>query len=378
MTSGTPRRVLVVSTEGWDAASSQLVATAAAISARGDHVVLAAPEQTLAAWRGVCPEATAERVLTSDGVRHTTAALRELVAAHRLDAALVIGDLAHRASAAALGAGGAILRRTPLFTSTVPLPLATRLALRRAPSAVLVPDVQVERAGRPLASAGARARALHLNIPLVVAPLALAEAPPIVLRGDPPSVLQDDHGTCLLLVPDAHNPLASLPALRAAARLLRRHPEQHVYIVGPSDVTQPLRVQAAALGVAQQVSAGLCASPWLADAPPVAAAWIDAEGDTGAVAVVGCLVRGAPVLLSSNSPLCPLVPHGAAGLHMVLDSTLGSASAQLARLFATRNEWEALRDGAFATARRAHDPARLADVVCSTIDRLRSERSRAA
>lgn len=364
-----PRRVLVATTEPWDAASSQLVAAAAALIEGGDTVVLAALDPTLAEWSAHVAGSHTARVLPSNGFREVRAVLRELVAVHHFDTALVSGDVAHRAAAAALGPEGVILRRTPLFDDTISATVSLRLALRRVPTAFLVPDPSLERAGRPLVGANARLRALHTAIPLVV--------PQMEMPGE---LVQESHATerVLLVLPDHHNPLGSLPALRTAARVLHRHPRHRVHLLGTADVTQPLRVHAAALGVANHVSAGSFSSPWLTDVPRSAIAWIDAPGDRGAVATVGCLARGIPVLLSSSSPLCPLVPHGVAGLHMVPDATLGNAAAQLARLVGTPAELEVLQTGAWQIARQAHDPARLSELVATVAARLNRERTRAA
>ena len=142
-------------------------------------------------------------------------------------------------------------------------------------------------------------------------------------------------------------------ALRAAARLLSRHAELRVLLVGEQSALQPLRLHAGSLGLADRLSlvpmeALLSPGPFHA-----AFAWVTMEGDEGAVAAVAAMGRRIPVVVPRGSTVEGLVAPRISGF-VADESELPALVSSLAHLIADGEEYRAMGTAAAARAERLH------------------------
>ncbi len=354
-------RVLVASGRRWDAASLQLALAARALAARDAQVRVATPADADAHWQTLMPEIPVTPF--PDSTRRRRETLSSLIGAMRANVVLTDDDGMRRRAARAIGDTGCVLQRL-VFGADVPAEtFLSRLAARRSPSALLVPQFDDTRF-----EAGGKRRVPLYAIPLVTA---IADDEPRAASRETP---------VLLVVPDADAPLDALPVLRAAAQVARRHDTLRVHVLGAPRTTQGLRVQAAALRMAAHVTTGPLL-PGQVDVPAgTIAAWITAGGETGVAVALAAMARRVPVLLPTVSELAPAVADRITGVLLDAADPLADAIAagHIARLIGHDDEQRSMGAAARARMQRLHDEHGLADAVIDGVERLLAGTRRAA
>ena len=146
---------------------------------------------------------------------------------------------------------------------------------------------------------------------------------------------------------------AGAAALRAAARLLTRHPGLRVLLLGDIPTLQALRLHAASVGLADRIS--VMPLDALIEPGPFAAAavWVTATGDTGAVSIVSSMMRRIPVIVPRGFDTEALVAPRITGFLAEEGDPTGSIAA-LAHLFADADAHFAMGGVAASRAERLH------------------------
>ena len=318
-------RLLVLTTsDAWTPSTRLVLALGAELAARGDVVAVACP--THPEFEAVVHRAFPRlyvRSLPRSGRVAQVLSARRIVSALRPDAVLVHGEGDALLAAVATGGRGAVVRRWRVdehATHAAPVPRTWRTMLAAActrltawgldPMAVSWPgpDPRQEDA---------------VSLPTV--PMALWIVPP------------GDH--------DEHTALA----LRAAARLYRRHPSLRIVLLGDVAALQSTRVHAAALGLTACVQVASLDSLLADDNVDAAAVWVTAGGDAGAIATLAAMQRRVPVIVPAHSSCATMVAAGTTGF-VVTDADGSVIAAELARLFADWSVFRAMGDAAHARA----------------------------
>lgn len=378
MTTTSRARLLILSGRRWDATSAQLALVAAEAHRRGLPLAVAVPDVAAPYWARVLPDVEIRALDSAASVRVHRASVQSIADAVRANVACVDDELVRRLAVRVLGDRGVVLHRLAFSESAPPESFARRLSARRTPTALLLPTL-AER----LPERTAPDRVPRFAVPMAIAPDAHDE-----MRGAHPPLAIDvrlDGATplappVLVVVPDATHPLGALPALRAAGRIVKRHADMRIHLLGVPQVTQGLQVQAAALGIAHAVSTGPSVLSTLDVPRGTVAAWIAATGDIGATAVLSAMAQRVPVLLAADSLLAPAVSDHVTG--MLLDDadpmSDAIAAGHLARLLSHHDEHHAMGAAARARAQRLYNVQRLMDAVLDVAERLLTRARRAA
>ncbi len=355
-------RVLVVARGIWDASSAQLAITAQALTDMGVTVHVAAPESVYARWQQVLPDITVCAVDARGRARR--AAVKDMSTRLRANVAIVDDASARRLAVRVLGKGACVLQRLPLHASVPAHSFVMRLTTRKIHFGYLVPQLDGDAA---VADVSRRQKAFAVPVGTF-----LHETPP------GPSGAHDT--PVLVVVPDESDPMAALPSLRAAARIVQRHDALRVHLLGQSRVLQGLRVQAAALQIASHVTTGPLRFDAMEAPAGTVAAWVSATGDAGAAALLLAMAERVPVLVPSASPLAPLVADRISGVLLNARDPLADslAAGHLARLLGHGAEQRSMGAAARARAQRLHSGTRVATAVLAAIDALIAEARRAA
>ncbi len=388
-------RLLVASGRRWDAAALQLALVAEEALARGLPVVVAAPEIAAPAWRAALPGVAVRALTHSTSVRAHRAEVRALAESIRANVALVDDELMRNVCLRALGDRGCVLQRLGLGEEAPAESFVRRLAARRTPAGLLIPQL----------SDGPLDRDTSRRTPAFPVPFAIGvhdvptnglttpEGEQLAAPGD---AAPGDAAPVLLVIPDPGNPMSALPAIRAAAHVVRRQTAQQdaseaahspfsrrtlrIHLLGAPAVTQGLRVQAAALRIANAVTTEPLPADGFHLPAGCVAAWVTASGDEGAHAVLTAMSHRVPVLLDANSALAPIVTHAVTGVLLHSDDPLADAIAAgwIARLMAHDDERRSMGAAGRARAQRLHGVARLTDAVFAASERLAGMARRAA
>ncbi len=358
----TPRvRTLVVAGPSWDASAEQLALAAEALHTRSLPVEVAAPYEVTAYWQAALPGITVRALERSP--REHRRALRSMAAVMRANVAIVDHASTRRLITRVLPSGSCVLQRLPLFAAPPAESFLTRVAPRGVSYAYLVPQLALEDAAHAQSH-----RIFRQPVPLAVdvAPDAERSA----TRETP----------VIVVVPDAEHPMHALPALRAAVRLVRRHPSLRVHLLGPAPLLQGLKVQAAALRIADHVTTGTLRVDRLDVPAGSVAVWIAADGDVGAAALLQAMTARLPTLLSGTSALAPLIADRVTGVLVNLHERTSDAVAagHLARLIAHDDERRSMGAAARARAQRLHSSERLGASILAAVEQLQSRSQRAA
>jgi hypothetical protein len=349
-------RLLVLAGGRWQEGGVQLALAARALVARGHAVTIATPHAE--EWRDAVPGARFAPFPLPDGARALRTVVTERLDATRPSIVLTDDDALRRIATRALPDSACVLQRLPLGAEVPGEPFAERFAGRRAPMAWLLADT-----GAPTAVA---AEAAEGRTPARTMPFACAALEP--------GAAASPHGGArtLLVLADPAVPSGAIPALRAAAAVARREPGVQIRLHGePADV-QSLRVHAAALGVAAQVSAAPL--PTLLDAPPpdAFATWVAASGDFAASAALWSLAAGVPVIAPRESDAAAFVSDHVSGLLVAARAPDDDARAAsgLSWLLANARASALIAEAARRRA-SAYTPDRLADRVLDAVTAAR-------
>lgn len=322
-----------------------LMTIGAGLAARDERI-------TFACCKGTAAEAEITRRfpgiplrrLVGDSFMRRVLAMRALARADDIDAVLVGTEADQLTAALAMGRRGGVVRRLAVGEQFA-VNWRSRLAASRSRCVMMGDEAGVTvhvtspvRTGiawpRPLAQAGDASLALGVAVPGALVP---------------PSVLAIVAG--LSQVPAQH--AAGAAALRAAARLMSRHEDLRVLLLGEIPTLQALRLHSASVGLADRVS--VMPLDALIEPGPFSAAsvWVTATGDTGAVSIVSAMMRRIPVIVPRGFDTEALVAPRITGF--VADESDASGSiAALAHLFADNEAHAAMGGVAVSRAARLH------------------------
>lgn len=368
-------RLLIVSGRRWDATSAQLALLAAEAHRREIPLAVAVPDVAAPFWERALPDVAIRALDSTASVRVHRASVQAIADAVRANVACVDDELVRRLAVRILGDHGVVLHRLELDESPPAESFARRLSARRTPCALLVPTL-AERLPDPTASE---------RVPRIAIPMAVALSASDAVSASPTGDGRSNAPTrisppVLIVVPDSTHPLGALPALRAAGRVVKRHADLRILLLGSPQVTQGLEVQAAALGISHAVSAAPFPHGALELPRGAFAAWITATGDVGANTLLSAMAQSLPVLVGVDSSLAPAVSDRVTG--MLLDDTEPLADAiaagHLARLLSHQDEHHAMGAAASARAHRLYGADRLTDAVLDVAERLLDRARRAA
>lgn len=334
-----PERVMVLTTEaGWGMRTRLLAMLGASLAERGVAVTFVCcrrspTEQALAREFPSVPR----RTVSSRSLLLRTFEVRRIARALRADAMLVQNTRDALVGSLSLPRGSTIVRRVPVG-ERAPHGWATRFAESRSRTVLLTGDGAPSRVG---VAWPRRTGVDATGSPDRTAPSTLA-----VIAGRSPLARASGEVT-------AREHAAGALALRAASRLLSRHEELRVLLVGEPSALQPLRLHAGSLGLADRLSLvpmEALLSPGPFDA---AFAWVTMEGDEGAVAATAAMGRRIPVVVPRGATIEGLVAPRISGF-VADESELPSLVSALAHLIADGEEYRAMGTAAAARAERLH------------------------
>ncbi|HYW30682.1 MAG TPA: hypothetical protein VE869_04175 [Gemmatimonas sp.] len=298
------------------------------------------------------------------------ASLRGLVRSSRADVVLVANERDQLSAALAIGRAGGVLRRLAIG-ERYSASWRTRLAGARSRCLLfgdeVGPVVHTELHVRTAVSWPPQRAVVTGEPPLRLAPVV------------PPLVMAIVAGTATGAV-GASEHAAGATALRAAARLLSRHPGLRVVLLGEVSSLQALRLHAASVGLVDSVS--ILPLDSLIEPGPfeAAGAWITASGDTGAVSILSAMMRRIPVIVPRGFDTEGLVAPRITGV-VSDDTDLSGSVAALAQLLADTDEHHAVGAAAAARAERLHGwdamMRRLEDALSRVAGRITSKRAAA-
>ncbi len=179
--------------------------------------------------------------------------------------------------------------------------------------------------------------------------------------------------TALWIVPPAEHDERTAVALRAAARLVGRHPSLRIVLLGELAALQSTRVHAASLGLTAFVQVAPIDTLLLADNIDAAAVWVTADGDDGAIATIAAMQRGIPVVVPAALACSSMVASRITGFVMP-DADIPTVVAELARLLSDRHEYEAMGEAARSRATRLHGWPQFVDDAAEVLSRASGSR----
>ena len=325
-------RLLVLTTAvSWTPGVRLAITLGAELAARGDIVTVACLSH------GVLERATEAtfprlpvRGITGQGGLARISSVRGIVAALRPDAVLVQSEADALLAAMATGRHGGVVRRWCVGENADddrPAALTWRTRL-----------------------AGSRARLTAWGRD----PIAVSWPGPDRRRVRAVTPSSETVPTALWIVPSTEHDERTAVALRAAARLVGRHPLLRIVLLGDLAALQSTRVHAASLGLTAFVQVASIDTLLLADEVDAAAVWVTADGDAGAIATIAAMQRGIPVVVPRALSFSSLVASRITGFVMS-DADVSEMVAELARLLSDRHEFEAMGQAARARVKRLHD-----------------------
>lgn len=338
-------RILVLTTAASLNTSARLLVTMGAGLAECGHGVVVACCRNTASEREIARRfpGISRRPVSGGNSLSRGVSVRGLVRALQADVVLVGNERDQLSAALGIGRIGGVVRRLAIGERYAP---SWRTRLANARSCCLLfgdevgPAVHTELHVRNAISWPAHRPVVPGEPPLRLAPVA------------PPSVLAIVAGTATGSV-GAMEHAAGANALRAAARILSRHPGLRVLLLGEVSSLQALRLHAASVGLVESVS--ILPLDSLIEAGPfeAAAVWVTASGDTGAVSIVSAMMRRIPVVVPRGFDTEGLVAPRITGV-VADDTDLSGSVAALAQLWADTDEHNAVGAASAARAERLH------------------------
>lgn len=340
-------RLLVVSTHRTYSMSVRLLASiGAALAARGEQVtfVCCGNSDTEREVARAFPSLDRHVIRGSLAARRI-ADLRTLVKQRRPAAVLVHTERDALAAALAIGRSGGVVRRLSVG-ERLESSWRVRLTASRTKFVAMGDDigesVHLDRHVRtavswPLTAMSALA---DTESQLRVGTVAPPAIPPLI------AIVAGNAS-----VPTQH--AAGAAALRAASRIVSRHPDLRITLLGQPSALQALRVHAGAVGLAERldvVPVDALLSPGRFSA---AAVWVTNTGDDAAACIVAAMMRRIPVIVPRGFDTEALVAPRITGF--IADETdLAGIVASLAHLMADASDHQAMGAAAAARAERLH------------------------
>lgn len=332
------RLLVLTMASAWTPGDQLLVALGAELAAHGDVVTIACPSG------GAVERAVVDafprlpvRAVTGAGTFARVRSLRGIVRALRPDAVLVEGASDALLAAFAVGRGGRVVRRVP---------------------------VALGPAGRARDADGWRSR-LAAGYATVTSwgreTLSVSWPPPAdgSRRGDgdaatvPTEHARGTRAAALWIVPpDEHDEHTAI-ALRAAARLVGRHPSLRIMLLGDVARLQSTRVHAASLGLTAFVDVLPLDALLHADRVTASAVWVTAGGDAGAIATLAAMQHGVPVIVPPALPSAAMVAARITGF-VPDEADLAPTIADVARLLSDEHERHLMGSAARTRALRLY------------------------
>ena len=321
---------MLTTAASWTSGARVLITLGAELAARGDIVTVACLSRS-ALERSV--EATFPRLpvrgIAGQGAFARIRSARGIVAALRPDAVLVHSEPDSLLAAMATGRRGGVVRRWSVGEDAPdrrPAALTWRSQLADA-------CTRLTSWGRdPIAVSWPGPSSRHVR-----AELPAGEAVP----------------AALWIVPAADHDERTAVALRAAARLVGRHPSLRIVLLGEVAALQSTRVHAASLGLTAFVQVAPIDTLLLVDEIDASAVWITADGDDGAIATIAAMQRGIPVVVPAALSFSSMVASRLTGFVMP-DVDIPTIVAELAQLIADRPAYEAMGHAARERATLLH------------------------
>ncbi len=334
-------RVVVFSTHGSWTMSVRLLATmAAAMAARGEQVSFvccrgSATEREVARRFPALPIRTISGILTLTRVVRLRALARSL----RPDAVLVGSEGDAFTAALALGKSAGVVRRLGIgqrFTRS----WRSRITASRTRTLVMGDEI-----GESVhLETHVRSAVSWPSLPIeagVDHPFGAGGAAPVIAIVAGNAAQSAQHA-------------AGAAALRAAARIVARHSDLRILLLGETKDLQALRVHAGALGLADRLTVvplDTLLQPGVFVASTV---WVTSAGDEGAVSIVASMMRRIPVIVPRGFETESLVAPRITGF-IADDSDLAGSVSSLAHLMADNAEHQAMGAACAARAERLHN-----------------------
>ncbi|MBA4071119.1 MAG: hypothetical protein C0497_04665 [Gemmatimonas sp.] len=293
------RACFVAHGAAWSGSTRAFADAASLLAARGYETCVVAPAGSDAER---CLAAAGHDVIgvaSGGGWMRAGWRLRRVISAHLTEVLFVHDDREHLAAAAAvrLAGRGAVVRRTAAGERLV-LGREGQLAMRLAATGFVFAHADDMRGTEPPRGA----LAAVVAPPGVPAPAAATPRPAAAVGAIQPDVQR------LVVFAGADRRREMLVALRALALFAPRRPTLRATVFSPAADADAVRIEAAALGIAERLewrTAGSRRDDVLAGAALAGAAlaWVIASGDDAVFAILDALRAGVPVL-GERSPLC--------------------------------------------------------------------------
>lgn len=321
------RACFVVRTAEWTGTTRAFADAATLLTARGYEACFTVPSAS-----------EVERVLAAaghdvigmksgDGWLAAGWRLRHVVATRLSEVLFVHDDREHLAAAAAvrLAGRGAVVRRTP-SAERLAIGGDGRLAMRLAATGFVFAHADDLRGTPPPRGA-----------------LAAHVAAPGITPAGPRT--PNTVGAQLVLLVGEHRRHEALVALRALALLAPRHPRLRATICAPAADLDGMRLEAAALGVADRIECRAAGAPRDDALAGADLAWVIAAADEAMFAMLDALAHGVPVIAERSPVTGRVIEDGVSGLlrHRADEAEWASV---LAATLAHGERMDALRAGA--------------------------------
>lgn len=332
------RLLVLTMASAWTPGDRLLVALGAGLAAHGDVVTIACAsgggvERALVGAFLRLPV----RAVTGAGTFAHVRSLRGIVRALRPDAVLVEGASDALLAALAVGRGGRVVRRVPVARGAAGRARGTdgwRVRLAAAYATVTPWGGDSLSVSWPPPGAGSR----RGNGDAAAVPMEHA-------RGTPAASLW-------IVPPDDHDEHTAI-ALRAAARLVGRHPSLRIVLLGDVARLQSTRVHAASLGLTAFVDVLPMDALLQAEAVDASVVWVTAGGDAGAIATLAAMQHGLPVIVPPALPCAAMVAARITGF-VPDEADLAPTIADVARVLSDDHDRHTMGAAARARALRLY------------------------
>lgn len=355
------RACFVLHDAAWSGAARAFADAASLLSARGYETCLVAPSGSETERRLTLDGHTVIGVRTGGGWLRAGWRLRRVVASRLSEVLFVHDDGEHLAAAAAirLAGRGAVVRRTP-SGERLTLGRDGRLAMRLAATGFVFAHLDDVRGMAPPRGA----LAAH------VAPLGVGDG---AQRPRTTGAIEVREGPHVVVIAGSDRRHDALVALRALALLAPRTPALRATVFTRADDIDAVRLEAAALGVADRITWCAAGAPRAEVLARADMAWVIASADEAAYAMLDAMACGVPVLAERSAVAARFVEDGVSGIlrhrgdeaewASVVAATVSHA-AQLdalkaaARRAAARHPFDAGADGWVQVTEAARDRTR--------------------
>ncbi len=324
----------------WSGATRAFADAAVLLAARGYETCFVAPAASEAERGLVLAGHDVIGVRSGGGWLRAGARLRRVVSSRLSEVLFVHDDREHLTAAAAirLAGRGAVVRRTP-SAERLTLGRDGRLAMRLAATGFVFAHGDDARGTTPPRGA----LAAHVAPPgvAVVAPRPDAAVGTIGGAVSPR----------LVLIVGADQRREALVALRALSLLAPRHQGLRVTAFWPAADIETMRLEAAALGVADVVEWRATGAPRADVLAAADLAWVIATADDAAFAALDALAYGVPVLAERSPVTSRVIDDGVTGIlrHRADESEWASV---VAAALARPDRMQGMRDAARRAAAR--------------------------